>query len=343
MAIVADDIHGPLDWLWIQHDVDTAGPESLEIESPLAYVQPYTNTVRGTVYDPSGVTTITLRSRLLPFGGYETVDCVDLTPRDGQWSCEWDLGDAGNGKRYTLQASAVDRFGNGPTSGGMVTVTVDTQPPTITLDLDANERLADAVLGSNEEILLTGQVNDDQKAASAEICIEQAGEPYCEQIPLKSGATTTGDWSYALAAVGELDYGDQSLSLYGIDGASNRSTVPLSRTYKVDNVPPLVTVTTWIRHIPTVTRTLVLDGVVYDGSGSSDVYILVEGPDETLTSTLAARVGDNWSYTLHPSMEGDYSLRIEVRDGNGNVRGVGPYEVIVGSKMVYMPLVLRNH
>ncbi len=343
MAVVADDTHGPLDWLWIQHDVDTVAPERVEIESPLAYIQPYSNTIRGTVYDPSGVTTITLRSRLLPFGGYVTVDCADATPQDGQWSCEWDVGDADNGKQYTLQASAVDRFGNGPTVGAMVTVTVDTQPPTITLDLDADDRLAGAVLGANEEILLTGRVNDDQKAGGAEICIEQAGEPYCEQISLKSGATTTGNWSYALRAVGELDHRDQSLRLYGIDGANNRSTVPLSRTYKVDNVPPVVTVTTWIKHTQTVTSTLVLDGVVNDGSGSSDVYILVKAPDETLTSTLATRVGDNWSYILHPSIEGKHSLRIEARDGNGNVRGLGPYGVLVGGKSVYLPLVLRNH
>jgi hypothetical protein len=342
MTIVADDIHGPFDWLWIQHDVDMVAPESVEIESPLAYIQPYTNIVRGTVYDPSGVTTITLRSRLQPFGGYVTVDCTDATPKDGQWSCEWDLGDADNGHQYSLQASAVDRFGNGPTTSVMVTVTVDTQPPTITLDLDADDRLAGAVLGAGE-ILLTGQVHDDQKAGGAEICIEPAGEPYCDQISLKSGATTTGDWSYALQALGELDYYDQSLSLYGIDGAGNRSTTPLSRTYKVDNVPPVVTVTTWIRYTPTVTPTLVLDGAVYDGSGSSDVYVLVEAPDETFTSTLATRVGDNWSYTLHPWTEGSYDLRIEARDGNGNVRGLGPYGVIVGAKTVYLPLVLRNN
>lgn len=69
----------------------------------------------------------------------------------------------------------------------------------------------------------------------------------------------------------------------------------------------------------------------------------MEAPDETLTSTLAARVGDNWSYTLHPWTEGSYDLRIEARDGNGNVRGLGPYGVIMGSKTVYLPLVLRDN
>ncbi|MDY7076379.1 MAG: LamG-like jellyroll fold domain-containing protein [Chloroflexota bacterium] len=343
MAIVADDTHGPFDWLWVQHDVDTVAPESIAIASPLAYVQPYTNTVRGTVYDPSGVTTVTLRSRLLPFGGYVTLDCADATPKDGQWSCEWNVGDADNGDQYTLQPLATDRFGNGPTAGDLLTVTVDTQPPTITLDLDADDRLDGAVLGPNEEILLTGQVEDDQKASGAEICIEQADELYCEQTSLKSGATTTGDWSYALQAVGELDYRDQTLSLYGIDGAGNRSTVGMSRTYKVDNVPPVVTVTTWIRYVATITPTLVLGGEVSDGGGSSDVYVIIEAPDETLTSTLAARDGDNWSYSLYSETEGVYTLRIEARDTKGNISGYGPYEVSVGVQKIYLPLVLRNH
>ena len=68
-----------------------------------------------------------------------------------------------------------------------------------------------------------------------------------------------------------------------------------------------------------------------------------EGMDETITSTLAARNGDIWSYTLHPASEGNYTLRIEARDTQGNVSGYGPYNVSVGVKMIYLPLVLRNN
>ncbi|MCP4542733.1 MAG: hypothetical protein GY832_36890 [Chloroflexi bacterium] len=343
MAVVADSVHGPFDWLWIQQDVDKTAPESVDIESPLIYIQSFTNTVRGTVYDPSGVTTITLKSRLLPYGGYEEVDCNDTTPQDGQWSCEWNVGDADNSKRYTLEALATDSFGNGPTIGTRVTVTVDIQPPTITLDMDANDRLVGAVLGGNEEILLTGQVEDDQKADSVEICIEQTDEPHCEQFSVKSGSTATGDWSYTLQAVGELDYQDQTFSLRGIDGADNYSTVPLSRTYIVDNVPPVVTVTTWIKYLSAVTPTLVLGGDVSDGSGGSDVYVITETPSKTLTSTLAIRDGDSWSYVLDPRSEGTHVLRIEARDAVGNVSGYGPYNVVAGAEMIYLPLLLRNH
>jgi hypothetical protein len=343
MAVVADGVHDPFDWLWVQHDVDKTAPESVNIESPLTYIQSFTNTVHGTVYDPSGVTTITLKSRLQPFGGYQTVDCTDATPKDGQWSCEWNVGDADNGAQYSLQALATDSFGNGPTGGVERIVTVDIQPPNIALDMDVDDRLDGAVLDGNEEIMLTGQVEDDQKADSVEICIEQADEPRCEQFSVKSGATATGDWSYALRAVGELDYQTQTFSLHGIDGANNYSTVPLSRTYKVDNVPPVVTVTTWVKLLSTVSPTLVLGGGVSDGSGSSDVYVITETPSKTLTSTLAARNGDNWSYMLYPKGEGTHVLRIEARDAEGNVSGYGPYNVTVGVKVVYLPLVVRNH
>jgi hypothetical protein len=341
-AVIADAVHGPFDWLWVQHDVDRAAPEYVKIEEPLRYIKPYTNTGRGTVYDPSPVPAITLTWRLLPFGLPQDVVCADATPRDGQWSCAWNIGPADNGQQFELQAQAVDRFGNGPTVGNLLTLIVDAAPPTITLDAASEAALQEAVLGPGERVLLTGLVEDDQQASSAEICIEGADGHSCEQVTAQPGTAITGTWQYALKAVEELDYKDQTMVLYGVDGADNYSE-PLSRTYKVDIVPPVVTITTWVKHLPMVTSTLVLSGTVGDGSGASDVYVLTESPDETLSSTLATRDGDNWSYTLHPASEGNYTLRIEARDAEGNVSGYGPYNVSVGVNAIYLPLVLRNH
>ncbi|HNT77973.1 MAG TPA: hypothetical protein PKH77_23415, partial [Anaerolineae bacterium] len=341
LAIVSDATHGPFDWLWVQHGVDQAAPERVEIEAPLVYIQPYTNTAHGAAYDPSGVSTITLHSRLLPFGLTTTATCADATPQNGQWACNWSVGDARNGDRFTLQAWAMDRFGNGPTGSALLTLTVDTLPPTITLDLASENVLQGAVLGPQEQIVLSGQVADDQRASSAEICITQTGGPYCEPIALKSGATTIGDWSYALKAVGRLDYLSQTLALTGIDGAGNRSTAPLSRTYTVDNVAPAVTVTTWLAHIPAGISTQVLGGTVRDGGGDSQLYMLLTAPGGTLTTTSVTRDGENWQYTFQPDTEGVYSLRIEARDAEGNVSGYGPYVVTVGGTKVYLPLVLR--
>jgi hypothetical protein len=346
-AVVADDSHGSFDWLWIQHDVDTVAPEAVEIVEPLAFITPYTNTVRGTVYDPSGVSTITLKSRLLPYGSWSELDCTDATPHDGQWSCPWNVSDVHgfevyNGDQFALQASVTDCFGNGPITGEGVTLTVDTLPPTITLDTTCETALQGAVLGAGEQILLTGWVEDDQQASGAEICYVGTGEEVCDRVVAEPGTASSGTWRYALRAEFEADYEDQSLHLYGVDGAGNRSTAPLSRTVQVDTVPPVVTVETWVRQISTLTSTRVLSGTISDGSGTGDIYVLVEAPDQTRISTLAARDGDSWSYTLHPEMEGTYTLRVEARDQKGNTSGYGPFDVVVGLKGLYLPLVLRN-
>jgi hypothetical protein len=342
-AIVADGTHGPFDWLWIQQDVDRAAPKDIEITAPLAYIRPYTNTVRGKVYDPSGVPAIGLEWKLLPFGLPATTLCTDPTPNDGRWSCDWSVGEAYNGDQFALQALGTDRFGNGPTASSWVTVTVDTLTPTIRLDSASETALQGAVLGPGDQILLSGLVEDDQRASSADICFAGTDEPTCSRVAVQPGTAVTGTWRYALRAAEGLDYEKQSITLYGVDGAGNRSSVPLSRTYLVDTVPPVVTVTTWVKHLPAPAPTLVLSGTVSDGSGSSDVYVLVQTPGQPLSSTLATRDGDSWSYTLHPATEGSYTLRIEARDAKGNARGYGPYGLFVGVSKIYLPLVLKNH
>ena len=39
-AVVSDAVHGPFDWLWVQHDIDTAGPTDVNIVAPLTYIKP---------------------------------------------------------------------------------------------------------------------------------------------------------------------------------------------------------------------------------------------------------------------------------------------------------------
>jgi hypothetical protein len=54
-------------------------------------------------------------------------------------------------------------------------------------------------------------------------------------------------------------------------------------------------------------------------------------------------VGNAWTYTLNPDTAGIYTLWIQARDPKGNTSEEGPFRVFVGVKMVYLPLVLRNH
>jgi hypothetical protein len=345
-TVVADATHGPFDWLWIQHDVDTAAPEDLEIVAPRRYIKPFTNTVRGTVYDPSGVPTIQLEAESVPTGmptsTLSYVSCTDSTPDDGQWACSWSVGDVNNGDQFVLRAQAKDRFGNTGGWSEPLTLTVDALAPIITLDAEAETALLGAVLGPAESILLTGQVEDDQQAEGAEICFALAYGQSCEDINVYPGSDITGTWSYALRAVGELDNELQDFSLYGVDGAGNRSA-SLDRTYGVDTVPPVVTVTLWVDYLPTPSPTPVLGGTVSDGGGVSEMYVSVEPPEGGTSWDPVAPVGEAWSYTLNPQTEGIYTLRIQARDSKGNTSEKGPYKVSVGVKEVYLPLVLRNH
>ncbi len=341
-ASVADAIHKTFDWLWVQHDIDTLPPESLGISSPLAYVKPYTNTVRGTVYDPSGVPTIRLSVQPLPVGTPFITLCTDATPQDGQWTCALNLGNAQNGARFKLQAQAWDRYGNGPLATDWITLTVDTLAPTIALDADADARLSGAVLGPNESLLLTGQVQDDRQAGSAEACFDQAYGLYCEPIRVTPGAAITGTWRYSLRAIGALDNETQAFRLYGLDGAGNRSA-PLNRSYKIDNVPPVVTVAGHVNSIPTLSPTLVLSGTVHDGSGMVEIQMRVETPAGVVGWEPVARQGNTWRYTLNPQIVGRYTLRVKAQDPKGNTSQSAFYEVVVASlKYIYLPLVLRQ-
>ncbi len=139
-----------------------------------------------------------------------------------------------------------------------------------------------------------------------------------------------------------LDCQYQTMRIYGIDGAGNRSPEPLSRTYQVDMIPPVVNVTTWVQHIPPGVAALALSGTVSDGSGAADVYVLVRAPDATMSSDLAVRTGGQWSYALAAPTEGVYTLWIEARDAEGNTTGLGPFDVTVGLTRIYLPLIFRK-
>ncbi len=337
-AAVADAVHDTFDWFWVQHDVDAVAPESVKLVAPLTYLKPYTNTLHGTVYDTSDVPSLALEARTVPTDTPSTYPFSDTTPGDGQWTYAWNIGAQDNGARFKVRPLATDRFGNGPTVGDWVTLTVDSLPPTITLDAGADTALQGIVFNRDTQVLLTGKVGDDQQAAGMEICFGAPSDAYCEQAPAQPGDAITGTWRYVLRATGalaqSLDYEALAFYLYGLDGAGNRSTETLSRTYIIDTVPPKVTVDTWIPVVFGVTSTTVLSGTVTDGSGVSELYVILASPGGGISSTLAVRDGDAWAYTLSPTMVGTYTLRLEARDAQGNTSGYGPFDVVVREALI---------
>ncbi len=382
MASVADGTHGTFDWIWVQHDVDSAAPISLTITAPATYIRPYANAVHGIVHDPSGVPIVTLEAQALPGGSPVTIACPDATHEDGQWSCLWDVGAANDGDQFALRAQATDDLGHTSSWTDWLTLIVDTTPPTVTLDADVDAALVDTVLGLGEH-LFTGQVHDDRQASGLEVCVSPArrrypytiylplvlseaeglemkgsnrgrqstvvatsvapDEPTCWPVDVRPGTTPTGTWTYAPATVQDADGEYQTIAFYGLDAVGNRSTVPLSRTYQVDTVPPAVAVITHISEIlldayqpvtdtDKATETApppVLVGTVSDGGGVSEVYVRLDTPEGDSFWHVADRGGSTWSYTPRPKTAGLYTLQVEALDRAGNIRSVGPFDLLV--------------
>ena len=111
-------------------------------------------------------------------------------------------------------------------------------------------------------------------------------------------AARSGDWFYTASGAGELDYVEQNISIYGVDLVGNRSTHPLSLSFTVDNVAPVITVTTSVDTVPiTATETMVLAGTASDG-GPMSVIIHMQAPEGDLQSDREEPVGAEYRVYL---------------------------------------------
>ncbi|MFQ5342807.1 MAG: hypothetical protein ACE5F6_14805, partial [Anaerolineae bacterium] len=162
---------------------------------------------------------------------------------------------------------------------------------------------------------------------------------------------TRGAWTYELPDVAGLDNITRTVIITGVDSVGNRSTEPLSRTFRVDTVAPAITVTTAITQVLLGDTATVLGGVVSDGGQVNSVFMTVQGPGgnlsteqalqaETLTrstlrqpfdgaqdSALSAPVVGGWQYDLRADEVGRYSLWVNVVDEAGNLTTVGPFDL----------------
>ncbi len=338
--VVADAIHGPYEWFWVQHDVDSEPPSELQIVAPRKYARPFLNTVRGTVVDASPVPSITLYG-VGPLGPLPVTYCVDETPDDGNWVCTWDVGPANDGDHFQLRARASDVYGNTSDWTDWLTLTVDAQPPAISLTAASEAALQNIELGPGDSLLLAGEVHDDREAAAAEFCTGAGAGESCQEIRVLPGDGITGTWQYLLEAVPGLDHEPFEFHLHGRDGAGNISE-PLARTCLVDTVPPAVTITFQRDGVMLGVPTPVLAGTIDDGSGITNtvMYLVLTAPDGAVASEPLAHEEGNWSYTLTTALSGWYTLQVEARDLDGNTRAYGPFSVFGGTR-IYMPLVLR--
>lgn len=338
-AVIADTQHGPFEWWTLQHDVDNLPPTDLTISAPITTILPLTNTVFGAALDPSGVPTITLEITLQPGNIVSALDCTDEDPFDGQWACEWSTGIAGV-TQAVLRVKATDGVGNiSPSWSAPVTLTVDNTPPTLTLSAESETLFAQGLINAATAsgLILTGTVSDDFVAAAVDICDTNND---CGQIPVLPGNAPSGAWTYPVLFLPDGDNITNTVVLYGVDGAGNRSA-PLTRTYAVDTVSPVLQVTQVHTSISLSSApTVVLTGTVSDGSEVTEVYVRVETPSGQVYWTVAESDGVNWQFAPEVAETGVYTIRIEAWDAAGNVQNAGPYSFVVTS-LIYLPVIRR--
>lgn len=297
-----DAARGVYDWTWLQHQVDAAPPEGLELRAPAAFVRPGLNQLGGVVRDPAGVPEVRLTLELLPTGRSEALVCSDPTPDDGQWACSWDAGDLSGVREVRVRGAAVDGFGAVGAAATLATLAVDTAPPAVRLDAASEAALADGLAGP-AELRLGGLVVDDRQADALLACLNESRGGPCRKAAAVGGAE--GRWAIGLedAAPGALE-----LTLYGIDAAGNRGPA-LRRSFTLDLTPPALTVS--------VGADGLLTGAARDAGGVAAVYVRVvagaAGPWRQ--ATLA---GEGWRLQLGGPLPAGATLVVEAVDRAGN-------------------------
>jgi hypothetical protein len=341
---IAEPLLGPFEWWAIQHDVDRLPPTNVAINSLITTTRLLTNTATGTAIDPSGVPTITLQVTTLPGNVVTTFNCATTDPFGGQWSCDWYPGQTSGVTQIELRAKAIDGVGNvSPDWSAPVLLAVDATPPTITLDPALESALSSGVINQAlaESLIISTTVTDNHVAAQVELCSEDGD---CDAYALDPGNRASGRWVHPFSSQPVGDGVTHNLTLIGVDAAGNRST-PLVRTYTIDNVAPVLTVTVALDQVTgsvfPITPPVVLAGTVSDGYGVSGVYVRVARPNGQTQWLPATLNGANWSFTTGFTSGGVHVLSVEARDRAGNVTSFGPHRLVVKAYALYLPVIRR--
>jgi subtilisin-like proprotein convertase family protein len=139
----------------------------------------------------------------------------------------------------------------------------------------------------------------------------------------------TGDWAYTLSGSDRMDAVERTVWLYGVDLAGNRAE-PLVASYILDNVAPVISVTTAANTAPYGARVTVLSGTATDGGELHALTVAVETPSGELTRAPVQVTGHgSWSFDMVASSPGTYHLWPTAVDLAGNQTTVGPYAVVV--------------
>ena len=144
--------------------------------------------------------------------------------------------------QFQLRARATDSNGLVSNLSPVRTLGADTTSPTVTVDASVDTALADGYLSAGE-LQWMGSVQDNQMATGFVICVNQPSiRPAYRGKPL-SVVALRSPGRYDLAPILVGDGVVTTLRVYGVDAVGNHSSPPLSRTFRVDTVAPLITTT----------------------------------------------------------------------------------------------------
>jgi hypothetical protein len=325
------------------------------LASPPIFVRSGVNTLQGSAYDPSGVSSVTVQI-LDPPGDKTDATCSVTAPMSAGWSCAVNLPPKPDGSRYFARARAANPFGYTSDWSAWRVLVIDSLPPTVGLDPASELALTGAVINS-AKTHLSGQIQDNDQVKSVDLCLGPVAKPgaaspptgssKCRTIALNTNNVTTGTWSATLETPLGVDHASQKLFLYGMDAAGNRSSLPVELTIWFDTVAPQVSVT---YQIPTVSLgdylanpAPLLAGTASDGSGQVVVVVRLTSPTYGTQRTVTQVQDGEWSYLPDLSMTGAYTLRLEAWDAAGNLTTLGPWTLVVNPSefKLWMPVINR--
>ena len=172
---------------------------------------------------------------------------------------------------------------------------------------------------------MAGSLQDNRVAAALAICTAIGDPSSCTDIPITPGDAALGAWSAALDTIVAGDGAAATIALYGTDGAGTRASTPLTRSFRVDTVPPVVSAALQA-------GTPSLSGQVADGGGLKTLRAIVTAPNGSIyTDVIATAPGSggalNWTYTPNLTALGTYTIYVSAEDLAGNTSAVGPFPV----------------
>ncbi|MGL5129037.1 MAG: Ig-like domain-containing protein, partial [Aeromonas popoffii] len=215
---------------------------------------------------------------------------------------------------------------NGNSADASRVVTVDTQPPTITLDNLTTDNIINAA-EAQQELVLSGSSNAE---AGQRVTVTLNGKTY------QTTVQTDGTWQLSVPAadVGALAEGTVIVTATVRDVAGNSSSA--NRVGLVDATVPQVTINDFVTDTNTVnqlahSQAQILSGSVTGAAVGDLVTININNVDYTTVVDAAG----NWSLGLPASAvqglaDGTWTINVSVTDQSGNT-GSSSLDVVVNT------------